>query len=349
MTADPIALLRRARRRARLRAHDRAATSSSQKLELEEEDIESLLERLETHGIELTDDCSRAIEEEVTYTNQQIASATTDSLQLFLNEAGRYPLLTAAQEVELAKRIERRRQAGEGPARQLEPAARRLDREEVPGPRADAARPDPGGDHRADPRRREVRLAQGLQVLDVRDVVDPPGGAARRREQGAHDPHPGAHRRARAEDLARRARARREARARADRRGGRARRRSCRSSRCARCARPRARSRRSTSRSARTTRRRSATCSRARRRTPDEQVEVELTEQALHDGGRRAVRARAADPHAALRPRAAPRIRSRSRRSAASSASRASGSASSRRRRCAASPSGARSPRSQAA
>src|SRR5579872_3900803 len=34
------------------------------------------------------------------------ASFTTDSLQLFLNEAGRYPLLTAAQEVELAKRIE---------------------------------------------------------------------------------------------------------------------------------------------------------------------------------------------------------------------------------------------------
>jgi RNA polymerase primary sigma factor len=31
---------------------------------------------------------------------------TTDSLQLFLNEAGRYPLLTAAEEVELAKAIE---------------------------------------------------------------------------------------------------------------------------------------------------------------------------------------------------------------------------------------------------
>src|SRR5438105_1435107 len=77
-----------------------------QRLELEEDDIESLIERLETHGIELTDDCSRAIEEDVAYTNQQIASATTDSLQLFLNEAGRYALLTAAQEVELAKRIE---------------------------------------------------------------------------------------------------------------------------------------------------------------------------------------------------------------------------------------------------
>ncbi len=35
------------------------------------------------------------------------AETTTDALQLFLREAGRHPLLTAAQEVELAKRIER--------------------------------------------------------------------------------------------------------------------------------------------------------------------------------------------------------------------------------------------------
>ncbi len=76
------------------------------KLELEDDEIEALLERLEAAGIDVTDDCSRAIEEEVVYTNEQVASATTDSLQLFLNEAGRYPLLTAAQEVELAKRIE---------------------------------------------------------------------------------------------------------------------------------------------------------------------------------------------------------------------------------------------------
>jgi RNA polymerase primary sigma factor len=32
---------------------------------------------------------------------------TTDSFQLFLNEASRYPLLTAAEEIELAKRIEK--------------------------------------------------------------------------------------------------------------------------------------------------------------------------------------------------------------------------------------------------
>jgi len=39
---------------------------------------------------------------------------TTDALQLFLREAGRHPLLTAAQEVELAKKIER----GDGLAKQ---------------------------------------------------------------------------------------------------------------------------------------------------------------------------------------------------------------------------------------
>jgi RNA polymerase primary sigma factor len=88
-----------------------------QRLEMEEDDIESLLERLDTAGIELTDDCSRALgdEAEVTYTNTALAATTTDALQLFLNEAGRYPLLTAAQEVEIAKRIE----AGDKEAKDL--------------------------------------------------------------------------------------------------------------------------------------------------------------------------------------------------------------------------------------
>src|SRR3954471_23081412 len=105
MTADPIAtLIEHGEEHGCV--HMTELHEITQKLELEEEDIEALLERLDTHGIELTDDCSRAIEEAVAYTNQQVASATTDSLQLFLNEAGRYPLLTAAQEVELAKAIE---------------------------------------------------------------------------------------------------------------------------------------------------------------------------------------------------------------------------------------------------
>ncbi len=35
---------------------------------------------------------------------------------------------------------------------------------------------------------------QGLQVLHLRHLVDPPGDRARARRQGAHDPHPGARR-----------------------------------------------------------------------------------------------------------------------------------------------------------
>src|SRR4051794_33447321 len=102
---DPIAVLIE-------HGEDHGCVSASElhelaaRLELDDEDTENLLERLEAAGIDVTDDCSRAIEEDVAYTNQQVAAATTDSLQLFLNEAGRYALLTAAQEVEIAKRIE---------------------------------------------------------------------------------------------------------------------------------------------------------------------------------------------------------------------------------------------------
>jgi RNA polymerase primary sigma factor len=77
-----------------------------QELELEEAELEGLYTELEERGINLTDDCGRE-SADATYVNGDLAAATTDSLQLFLNEAGRYPLLTAAEEVELAKRIER--------------------------------------------------------------------------------------------------------------------------------------------------------------------------------------------------------------------------------------------------
>jgi len=76
-----------------------------QEAELEDEDIEALHRTLEERGIELTDDCGRNTES--TYVNGDLAVATTDALQLFLNEAARYPLLTAQEEVELAKGVER--------------------------------------------------------------------------------------------------------------------------------------------------------------------------------------------------------------------------------------------------
>jgi RNA polymerase primary sigma factor len=75
--------------------------------EVTEEELEALHAELDERGIELTDDCSRANAEDAVYVNGDLATATTDALQLFLNEAGRYKLLTAEEEVELAKRIER--------------------------------------------------------------------------------------------------------------------------------------------------------------------------------------------------------------------------------------------------
>src|ERR687885_44875 len=64
-------------------------------------------ERLEERHIQLTDDCGKDNAPDGTFVNGDLATATTDALQLFLNEAGRYKLLTAEEEVELAKRIER--------------------------------------------------------------------------------------------------------------------------------------------------------------------------------------------------------------------------------------------------
>ena len=83
--------------------------------------------------------------------------------------------------------------AREDRARRGEPAPRRLDREEVHEPRPAVPGPDPGGQHRPHEGGRQVRVQARLQVLDVRDVVDPPGDHARDRRPGAHDPHPGPH------------------------------------------------------------------------------------------------------------------------------------------------------------
>jgi RNA polymerase primary sigma factor len=75
-------------------------------LELSEEAAGALQDRIEERGLELSDDCGRVQVEPTRYQNGELAGATTDALQLFLNEIRRYPLLTAEEEVELAKRIE---------------------------------------------------------------------------------------------------------------------------------------------------------------------------------------------------------------------------------------------------
>ena len=115
-----------------------------------------------------------------------------------------------AGEADRARRHARQAADGRG-----QPAPRRLDRERLSGPRAQLPRPDPGGLPRADPRGREVRLPPRLQVLHLRDLVDPPGGDAGDRRQGADDPHPGPHGREAEPGRLRRAPARAAARPRA--------------------------------------------------------------------------------------------------------------------------------------
>jgi RNA polymerase primary sigma factor len=73
-------------------------------------EIEAVRHELETRAIELIDDLPGDDEpapEPPPPPLQLSWETTTDALQLFLREAGRHALLTAAQEVELAKKIER--------------------------------------------------------------------------------------------------------------------------------------------------------------------------------------------------------------------------------------------------
>jgi RNA polymerase primary sigma factor len=75
-------------------------------LNLDDDGVQAVYERFRSAGIDISDDCGRDVPEQVTYANADLAAATTDTLRLFLNEIGRYPLLSADEEVELAKRIE---------------------------------------------------------------------------------------------------------------------------------------------------------------------------------------------------------------------------------------------------
>jgi RNA polymerase primary sigma factor len=75
-------------------------------LEIEVDQIEELYRELEAQGIEIIE-TPAVVEEKVAAAPQRLViEGTTDSLQLFLQEVGRYPLLTKVEEIQLAKRVE---------------------------------------------------------------------------------------------------------------------------------------------------------------------------------------------------------------------------------------------------
>ena len=79
--------------------------------ELEPLQLDELYAALEELHIEVVDEAGEQAELDL---EPEVREISTDALQLFLKDIGKVPLLTAAQEVELAKRIER----GDHPAKQ---------------------------------------------------------------------------------------------------------------------------------------------------------------------------------------------------------------------------------------
>src|SRR5215212_7660608 len=75
-------------------------------LDLEDGALTDVQDALDERGLEVTDDCGVADVAPTRVRGDDLATNTTDAMQLFLNEVRRHPLLTAEQEVELSQRIE---------------------------------------------------------------------------------------------------------------------------------------------------------------------------------------------------------------------------------------------------
>ena len=80
-------------------------TEAIELLRLEPLEVDAVYRALEQRGIEIVE--QQEPQPAPPVPQPVVQETTTDALQLFLRDAGRHPLLTAAQEVELAKRIER--------------------------------------------------------------------------------------------------------------------------------------------------------------------------------------------------------------------------------------------------
>jgi RNA polymerase primary sigma factor len=96
-------LLEQSEQTGTIRASDLAEIAEA--YELTELEQDALLRELDHRSIEIVE--TPIPQSEVVAAITAPVETTTDALQLFLREAGRHQLLTAAQEVELAKRIER--------------------------------------------------------------------------------------------------------------------------------------------------------------------------------------------------------------------------------------------------
>ena len=78
-----------------------------EELDLVDDLLGEIQDELDKRGIDVSDDCGRTRVDPTRVRGDELATSTTDALQLFLNEVRRYPLLTAEEEVALSKRVEK--------------------------------------------------------------------------------------------------------------------------------------------------------------------------------------------------------------------------------------------------
>ena len=157
-------------------------------LGVDEADLEELHGVFELSGIELVEELDPAIAASLKIERAPEKRArrkavldlkpeiTTDSLQLFLKDIGRVRLLTAQEEVDLAKRIERgdmnaKRKMVESNLRLVVSIAKNYRNQGLPF--LDLIQEGTIGLVRA---AEKFDYRRGFQVLDLRDLVDPSGG-----------------------------------------------------------------------------------------------------------------------------------------------------------------------------
>jgi RNA polymerase primary sigma factor len=112
-TAAVAALIERGEREGCLAESD--IERAAEELALDAVAQEDLRGRLADRGIAIRDDCGRPAPA-TRYANGELARYTADGLEQFLAEAARHRLLTAAEEIELAKRDRARRSGRQGAA-----------------------------------------------------------------------------------------------------------------------------------------------------------------------------------------------------------------------------------------